>query len=135
MDIQPTDGLSYPRQRPLTQQSDPSAFPDLAPLAQFPSESEAKVVIALLESAGIRVFYDQRHYHPSSRQLYVTHEKLEEANRVIERARWHSHLVPEPATSRDERPSLMTAILWVVTAAMLASLIHDAWNLITRYLR
>jgi hypothetical protein len=123
-------------QHPLSQQCDPSLRPDLVPLAQFPSPSETAVVISLLESAGIRVFHHQRHYHISNNpQLYVTREAFDEANRVLERARWHSHLVPEPASPRDERSSLMTAILWIVTAAMLISLIHDFYKLLQRYLR
>ena len=106
------------------------------PLAPFPSRHETAVIITLLESAGIKVFYEHRHYHESQNpQLYVRRETFEEANQVIERARWHSHVVPEPvpASPRDERPSMMTAILWVVTAAMVASLLHDFYKLIQHY--
>lgn len=118
----------------MSQHVDPSARPDLTPLTPFPSPNETAVVITLLERAGISVFHDQRHYHGSPNpQLYVTREAFDEANRVIERARWHGHFVPEPVSSRDERSSVMTAVLWIVTAAMLVSLIHDFYKLFARY--
>jgi len=118
----------------LSQHLDPSVRPDLKPLTPFSSPRETAVVITLLESAGISVFYDgPRSAQLPNPQLYVTRESFEEANRVIERARWHGHFVPEPVSAREERPSLMTAILWIVTAAMVISLIHDFYKLIARY--
>jgi hypothetical protein len=123
-------GAKLSSQHPLSREPDPS---DLVPLSPFPSSSERDVVVSLLENAGIRVYYDPPHQRESQNaQLYVTRQTFEEANRVIERARWQSHLVPVPASARDGRQSLMTAILWIVTAAMLASLIHDFYKLVVQ---
>ena len=88
-------------QHPLSREPDPS---NLVPLSPFPSSSERDVVVSLLENAGIRVYYDPPHQRESQHpQLYVTRQTFEEANRVIERARWQSHLVPVPASARDGR--------------------------------
>jgi hypothetical protein len=115
----------------VTQPSDHASRPDLVPLAAFASLQETLVVINLLKTAGIQVFYDERHDHASHNpQLYVTRETLDNANRVIERARWHSHVMPQPASPREEPRYLMTAILWIVTIAMLVSLLHSVYKLI-----
>jgi hypothetical protein len=114
---------------------DSSLRSDLVPLGEFPSPSETAVVIGLLESAGIPAFYDRPRYRGShDPRIYVARETLDDAKRVLARARTQSHFVPEPVPSPDERPSLMTAMLWILAAVMLTFFIHDLYHWIEHYL-
>jgi hypothetical protein len=93
-------------------------------------------VIGLLESAGIPAFYDRppRYRGSHDPKVYVPREKLDAAKRAIARARSQSHFVPEPAPPREERPSRMSPMLWILTAVFLAFFIRELYHLLERFL-
>jgi hypothetical protein len=92
---------------------------DLVPLPQFGSLSETEVVVALLQSCGIPVVEGGRYNPKAPTQVLVPRNRLADAHRLIANARGHSSsATPLHRPSAEERPSVVTAITWVLAIGM-----------------
>jgi hypothetical protein len=85
---------------------------DLIPLAPLSSASETDVVLALLQSEGIGAVLRGRYNPKGPLEISIPRKQLEEARRLVERARGSSS--EEPSEPSQESRSISTAITWVL---------------------
>jgi hypothetical protein len=109
---------------------DESAGYDLIPIAQVKSLSETEVVLSLLQSSGISAVCGGQYNPKAPKQILVPRSRVEEANRLIANARNSAGASSERAA--EERPSIITAITWILAIGVLIYALFAAGGTIYR---